>query len=421
MKAFSSLLLISLLFSTAAFAQCEDGRFRELIFDGVDVSSDVLYGNNFTNTQVAQDLYLDVYEPSGDLEPLRPLVMVAHGGSFIFGSKTGTDVVPLCTDLAKMGYVTASIQYRLGINVFSFPLSGPATDAVQRGVHDSRAAVRFMRKTIAEDGNPYRIDPDRIYMAGVSAGGFIALHHAYMDEESEIPPSIDQTTPGLDGGLEGTSNDLTYSSEIDAVVNIAGAIVDVAIMQTGDQPIVSFHGTEDGTVPYGTATLSLSGFPVTEVMGSETIAARADELGLTNCFEIQEGADHVPHTTQVLYYDTLLSITSNFLSHLVCPAVELDCEYRELGDVVDNISEYGILDDRLTVYPNPTSGPLYMTIETDRPAVAYSIRDLSGRRLVETSWDGRPLDLDISHLQSGIYLIEAWTEEGRAIERIVKE
>ena len=50
--------------------------------------------------------------------------------------------------------------------------------SVWRGYHDGKAAMRYFRKTAAEDGNPWGIDPDRIYFAGVSAGGFIGLHLA---------------------------------------------------------------------------------------------------------------------------------------------------------------------------------------------------------------------------------------------------
>ena len=31
------------------------------------------------------------------------------------------------------------------------------------------------------------------------------MHHAYVDEDSEIPPQVDQTQTGLQGGLEGES------------------------------------------------------------------------------------------------------------------------------------------------------------------------------------------------------------------------
>ena len=88
----------------------------------------------------------------------RPLIIWAHGGSFVAGSKTGTDVVPLAEDFAKMGYVTASISYRLGME--NTPLPGPdsvdATETVIRAVHDGRAAVRFFRKDYVENGNTYK-------------------------------------------------------------------------------------------------------------------------------------------------------------------------------------------------------------------------------------------------------------------------
>ena len=78
------------------------------------------YGNNINYAGFAEDLMLDVYEPNGDTLANgdsvtdRPLVLLAHGGSFIGGSKTGSDVVPLAESFAKMGYVVASINYRLG-------------------------------------------------------------------------------------------------------------------------------------------------------------------------------------------------------------------------------------------------------------------------------------------------------------------
>jgi hypothetical protein len=52
--------------------------------------------------------------------------------------------------------------------------------------------------------------------------------------------------------------------------------------------VCNFHGTNDGTVPFGSATLQLLGIDVTEVDGSETVAAKANELGISNCFEASE-------------------------------------------------------------------------------------------------------------------------------------
>ena len=171
---------------------------------------------------------------------------------------TALDVVPLCEDFARMGYAVASISYRLGIaNLLD--LENELIRAVWRGVHDGRAAVRYFRKSVEEDGNPWGIDPDRIYMGGVSAGGFLAVHHAYVDDEAEIPAIIDQSQPGMGGGLEGESGNPGYSSQVAGIFNVSGALKDAELDPARRcEPLVSVHGTADGTVPYGTGSVSLS-------------------------------------------------------------------------------------------------------------------------------------------------------------------
>ena len=87
-------------------------------------------------------------------------------------------------DLAHMGYVVASISYRFrALTTFSIWTTS-FIKAVWRGVHDSRAAVRFFRRSV-EEGNPYAIDPNRILLGSVSAGSFLAMHHA-MDDSAKF-------------------------------------------------------------------------------------------------------------------------------------------------------------------------------------------------------------------------------------------
>lgn len=107
---------------------------------------------------------MDVYTPEGDTQEARPLVVIAHGGFFLAGSNDGVEVVSLCEDLAQMGYVVASMSYRLGVNLLG-DLSTEFIKAVWRGVHDSRAAVRFFRHSV-DYGNPWAIDTNRIYLGG---------------------------------------------------------------------------------------------------------------------------------------------------------------------------------------------------------------------------------------------------------------
>jgi para-nitrobenzyl esterase len=278
-----------------AQADCDGERYRFTSANSnVSVSYDHAYGSNTNVYGVEEELVFDFYEAAGSTEAHRPLLIMAHGGFFLSGSNDGVDVVPLCEDLARMGYAVASISYRLGV-VNLLDLENELVRAVWRGVHDSRAAVRYFRRSVEEEGNPWAIDADRIFIGGVSAGGFIALHHAYVDEESEIPASIDQAALGLGGGLEGLSGNSGFGSEVAGVFNICGALKDASWIAAGDEPLVSVHGTNDATVPFGADLVSLMGFPVTEVDGSSVIHEQAEAVGLTHCFVPIEGADHVPH------------------------------------------------------------------------------------------------------------------------------
>ena len=58
-------------------------------------------------------LQLDVYRPVGDAVAQRPLVVFVHGGGFSGGSRTSPEIVDEANTLARQGYVTASISYRL--------------------------------------------------------------------------------------------------------------------------------------------------------------------------------------------------------------------------------------------------------------------------------------------------------------------
>ena len=312
----------------SAQAQCDGARYRYRVFDQIQVESGVGYGSNIGSSGLNEALDMDIYAPAGDTVTNRPVVVLAHGGFFLAGSNDGTDVVPLCQDLARMGYVAASISYRLGIDNL-FDLETSLQEAVLRGVHDAKAAVRFFRRSHVENGNPWGIDPDRIVLGGSSAGAFIALHAAYIDDLSEVPDVIDLTQAGLGGGLEGLSGNAGYSSDVLSIINISGAMGDANWMEPGDVSVVSTHGTADATVPYGTGPVSLLGVNVTEVDGSWPIHIQASEVGVSHRLTTFEGAGHVPHMTDATYYDLTRAAVMEFTSRQVCPA------YPDIGDYYD--------------------------------------------------------------------------------------
>lgn len=386
-------------------AQCDGTRFREFTFANIEVEENITYGNNIKYDGSSLDLLMDVYQPSGDAMEDRPLVILAHGGFFLYGSKDGPDVIILAADLARMGYVTACVNYRLGLAA-NGNLEASMTESVMRGVQDVKAAVRWFRAN-ADGANDYHIDPNQIYVAGVSAGGYIALHLAYLDEETEIPSYVNFENPGLAGGLEGESGSPGYSSDVRGIINLCGAIGDTAWIHPGDEPALLFHGDEDATVPFGSDMQYLLGsIPVIEVDGSNSINERLNELEITHCFEIHEGFDHVPHVSNSAIYDTTLSIMSNFLSHMVCD-VPLDCEYRELAVEVTE-DEWIALD----FFPNPSDGLIRFSSRVD----LIEVRSITGQLLASFT---NVQELDLTSWSSGVYLITGELNRGRFREKLV--
>ena len=392
-SAFSSLL---------AQAECDGERYRYIsAFDNVSVSEGHVYGSNLDATGIDTELDFDFYEAVGNSATDRPLLLIAHGGFFLGGSNDGLDVVPLCEDFARMGYAVASFSYRLGI-VNVLDLENELIRAVWRAVHDGRAAVRYFRQSVAEEGNPWGIDPERIYMGGVSAGGFLALHHAYVDQESEIPTNIDQTAPGMGGGLEGNSGNPGYSSSVAGIFNVSGALKDADWMAPGDVNLVSVHGTSDGTVPYGTGNVTLLGFPVTEVDGSATLHEQAEEIGLVHCFTTIDGAGHVPHVTDNDAYDVTLSTIAGALSSWICADYPDQCgEYDYTSDIRKQLAH------TVRMYPNPAdNGHVTLVHSVVNGVWQARIRDGQGRVVATHSDFGPQATLDLSGLPSGLYIVE---------------
>ena len=322
----SIILLITTLYSQS---DCDGVRYTDEIFSQVNVTSNVLYGGNYNpniwGQNLWEDLYLNIYEPAGDDVEDRPLVFFLFGGSFVAGSKTAGDIVELCTRYAKMGYVAAAIDYRLTGDLIWSPNPETAYRATAKGMHDLKGAIRFFRMN-DELYNDYRIDSDRIYAGGVSAGGIIAVNAAYLDQESEIPASIVDYI-AENGGLEGSSGNPGYDSHFHGVINLCGAVGDYNWIVAGDVPVVSIHGTDDTIVPYGDGLITLFGLNM-QVYGSYVINETMLSLGNSSDLYTFEGYDHNPFNESNANMDITVEFTRDFMYDFVCSA-----EDSVLGDL----------------------------------------------------------------------------------------
>lgn len=325
MKIYSTLTLLLCL--TAPFltlTQYDEMRYRHAVFNQVSVQHDVQYGSapQWVWPYWNVDLRMDVYQPVDDVVTNRPLIIFAHAGGFLNGARNVDNMIAICDSFAKKGYVTASLDYRKGFN----PLDGESAErAVYRGIQDGKAAVRYFK----ENASVYGIDTNYIYFGGMSAGGFMALHVAYMDEESERPASTygGGTVNDL-GCLDCSGNSFGHTSKVRAVLNYWGAIQDTVNIVPGDVPILQMHGTDDPTVPFEYGQ-PFGLFTLPYVYGSKPIRERMDNLGIYNEFytssapgrHMLDGSDNGTFTNPPVpfWYDTLLPRTTDFLVMMTKP------------------------------------------------------------------------------------------------------
>ncbi|AHJ99306.1 alpha/beta hydrolase [Hymenobacter swuensis] len=285
------------------------GRYHRPVFRQVQVRHDVEFAHVTTMLGLPQTLYMDVYEPVGDTVRRRPLVVLAHEGGFLTGTRDDAVMTALCTRLARLGYVTATIDYRLYF--FPFDTVGIGRAAI-RATQDMRAAVRFFRHDAAT-AKRFRVHPQYVFVGGSSAGGFMALQTGYLNKPSEVPAYLDIAALG---GLEGNGGNAGYSSRPRGVVNLCGALARANWLEAGDPPLCSVHGTRDGLVPYAKGTIGAQ-LPAQLVYGSGALRVRANAVGVPNVLRRLRGAGHVPYSFEPTYIDSAFFAVRDFLRPLL--------------------------------------------------------------------------------------------------------
>ncbi len=233
---------------------------------GVLYEQDVEYGKGGDEV-----LHLDIARPEKESPP-RACVVVIHGGAWRAGNKSAhTNIV---FDLAKRGYVAATVQYRF-CPKHRFPAQ----------VEDVKCAVRYLRA----HADKYGIDPKRIGAVGFSAGAHLSMMLGVM---------------GPDDGLEGEGGWADQSSQVQAVVAFFGPTdlaaeypavskpllsdflggtpeekpeayklaSPITYVSEGDAPILIYQGTKDPLVPHTQA------FKMAEALTKAGVPGRVEIL-----------------------------------------------------------------------------------------------------------------------------------------------
>lgn len=235
------------------------------------------YANKLLSVRMTKlNLDMDIYEPVGDgeqLRPLRPLLVMVHGGAFFNGDKADEEYSRWCELFASCGYVAVSVNYRLGYGML--PSAANVERAGYRAVQDVHAAIRYML------GNKerYAIDPSRIYLAGCSAGAIASLNVAFMTEKNR-PSSVDKDM----GGLTAIAPEYTDPFQIRAICNMWGAMANLDWLKNSRTSILNIHSMYDPIVPYGVGypfadmLKSAANLVMPQMYGSSEIHKRAQKL-----------------------------------------------------------------------------------------------------------------------------------------------
>ena len=211
---------------SATGAKVADASAASDLTSMAPIYKDVVFASVKNDDGAPRDLKMNIFKPQATGETVPVLVFI-HGGGWAIGDYQGDDA-PRSEKAPAPAISPASAQFAAGEDEISrtvaadsaykvfkrvlndgiafvsidYRLSGEAAFPAQ--IYDVKGAIRFLRAHADE----YGIDPNRIAVAGNSAGGHLAMELATTGDIKE-----------LEGDVGGN---LDYSSEVMAVVDYYG-------------------------------------------------------------------------------------------------------------------------------------------------------------------------------------------------------
>ena len=136
---------------------------------GLIEPSDVKQIKNISYGPYGTDNLMDIYKPLAKENELLPIIINVHGGGFFYGDKELYRFYAM--DMARFGFAVININYRLAPeNVFPAPLE------------DINAVILWIEKNAEE----YKLDTDKLFMMGDSAGAQLTSHYAAINSNKEF-------------------------------------------------------------------------------------------------------------------------------------------------------------------------------------------------------------------------------------------
>ncbi len=194
-------------------------------------------------------LKLDIYQRN--IPQPHPTLMFIHGGGWVGGEKKSQ--VSKLIPYLEMGLSVVNIEYRLA-NIALAPAA----------VEDCLYALRW----VIGHAKQYYFDPDKIILAGESAGGHLALMAGMISVSNEWNlPGLGEEQPTVaaminEYGITDVKDLITENIRDYAVtwlgnqpnkLEIANRVSPLHYIQPNLPPILTIHGDLDTVVPYSHA------------------------------------------------------------------------------------------------------------------------------------------------------------------------
>ena len=249
----------------------------------VAVQRDLPYGDD---PQQRMDLYLQgrwtgeptFFERAGES---RPTLLFIHGGGWMVRDRRPE---PFFYPFMEQGWHVVSMSYRLG--------AGTAPLAVD----DAVCALKW----VAEHAGEYGFDFDKVVVAGVSAGGHLALttgilgsrpgHPCYPGNDFRVHAVINwfgiTDIAAVEVFLAATdpvfgNYALAWIGDKSRVAQISAVYSPVGLVDRQSPPVLTIHGTKDSVVPFDQAVM---------------LHKKLEALGIRNRLLALEGGTHAGFT-----------------------------------------------------------------------------------------------------------------------------
>ena len=204
------------------------------------------YGNNKDYAGQNTALKADLYKPSLFSSGL-PVVILYHGGGYASGDRNVASLKVFSEYFTSQNISTILPDFRQGwYESSSKPLCESVTaekfeDAALRAYQDKRALIRYCKANAGALG----IDSNKIFLFGISSGGFLVLHHLYISDASISSDRLQRL-----GSIDGQDNAYTNSTDIAGIISVVGGFYANNATILKKYPLLLFNNSCDGAVDF---------------------------------------------------------------------------------------------------------------------------------------------------------------------------